>query len=147
MDPRNVAFLLGRLLLGGFFVFSSLNHFTATPQYAGMAAEKGVPAPTLAILGTGLLLLFGGLCILLGVLPRWGLAALALFFIGVTPVMHDFWNYAEPMARAAQMVNFTKNVALLGAVLALMVVPTPWPYGLGGYLAARHGARAPARVT
>ena len=56
-----VLFLVGRILLGGYFLYNGINHFLnlgGMAQYAGM---KGVPAPELAVLGTGQLLLVAGL--------------------------------------------------------------------------------------
>jgi hypothetical protein len=41
--------------------------------------------------------------------------------------MHDFWSQQEPRQRQAEMINFTKNMALLGGALALMGVEEPWP--------------------
>jgi hypothetical protein len=44
--------------------------------------------------------------------------------------MHDFWNQ-EPAQQTNDMIHFSKNMALLGAALALMGVPEPWPASLG----------------
>jgi hypothetical protein len=41
--------------------------------------------------------------------------------------MHDFWGIEDPNQRVNEMVNFTKNMALLGAALALMGVEETWP--------------------
>jgi hypothetical protein len=35
-------------------------------------------------------------------------------------MMHAFWKLKDPMARMSDMVNFSKNLALLGAVLLLL---------------------------
>lgn len=131
--PRDtdLALLAGRILLGGFFLFSSANHFLATPMLAREAAANGVPLPTLAVLATGVLLLVGGACVLMGYAPRIGLACLIVFLVGVTPIMHAFWTYQDPAMRMFQMANFTKNLAILGGCLAMLAIPTPWPIGLG----------------
>jgi uncharacterized membrane protein YphA (DoxX/SURF4 family) len=55
-----------------------------------------------------------------------GAAALVGFLAGVTPIMHDFWNLEDPEKRQGEMINFMKNVALLGGALALMEVEEPW---------------------
>jgi hypothetical protein len=34
--------------------------------------------------------------------------------------MHTFWKIQDPMAKMGEMINFTKNIALLGAVLILL---------------------------
>lgn len=130
MEPTSIAFGLGRLLLGGYFLHAGYSHFRNAKMMAGYAASKNVPAPMAAILGTGVLLALGGTSVLTGLYPLVGLAMLALFLVGVTPAMHDFWRIEDPMQRMGERVNFLKNTALLGAVLALSVVATPWPYSL-----------------
>ena len=124
------AFLVGRILAGGYFLMGAFHHFTSTHQMARAAAMHGVPAPTAAVLVAGVLLLVGGLSLLLGVFPRIGVAALVLFLVPVTLIMHAFWADRDPMLRMNDVINFTKNIGLLGAVLTLVAVPRPWPYSL-----------------
>jgi putative oxidoreductase len=130
MDWTQPTLLAGRLLFGGYFLISGLGHFRARKAMAGYASSKGVPAPTLAVLGTGVLLALGGLSVLTGLYPVLGLAMLAIFLVGVTPQMHNFWAIADPMQRMSEQVNFLKNAALLGGVLALMALPQPWSFSL-----------------
>ena len=119
-------FLLGRVIFGGFFIYSGVNHFLATDFMTQYVASKGMPLPEIAVLLTGALLVVGGLSIVLGMLPQMGLTCLALFLIGVTPIMHDFWNVADPAQRMNEMGNFFKNVSLLGACLMMYAIPQPW---------------------
>jgi uncharacterized membrane protein YphA (DoxX/SURF4 family) len=126
----NELFLIGRLFFGGFFAYNGLNHFIGLADAAQYAAAKGVPMAEAAVLLTGALLLLGGLAVLLGVLPEIGLACIALFLVGVTPVMHNFWDLAEPAQRLNDMGHFMKNMALLGASLMMLAVPRPWPYSI-----------------
>lgn len=125
-----LAFLIGRILFGGYFLYNALNHFLNVGFMAQYAGSKGVPAPEVAVLGTGLLLLVGGAAILLGYAPLVGIGAIAVFLIGVTPMMHDFWNVGDPQMRMAEMVNFSKNMALLGGTLMLVAIPQPWAYAV-----------------
>ena len=55
---------------------------------------------------------------------------IVLFLLVVTPLIHDFWNAADPGQRLGDFVNFTKNAALLGAALMMLLLPRPWPYSL-----------------
>lgn len=130
MEPTNVTLLIGRLILGGYFLNAGYAHFRHRKMMAGYAASKGVPLATTAVLGTGLILALGGLSLLTGFWPLVGLALLGVFLIGTTPKMHDYWNVKDPMARMGERVNFLKNAALLGAVLMLSAVATPWAYSL-----------------
>jgi uncharacterized membrane protein YphA (DoxX/SURF4 family) len=84
-------FLLGRVLYGGFFLFTGLEHLTRPATMTPYAAAKGVPAPKLAVLGSGVLVVFGGLSILFGLRPDWGVGLLVLFLIPTTVTMHNFW--------------------------------------------------------
>jgi uncharacterized membrane protein YphA (DoxX/SURF4 family) len=122
-----VPFLLGRLLFGGFFLYNGINHFKERKQLAQYANSKNVPMAELAVTASGVALLIGGTSILLGVKPKLGALAVVGFLAGVSPTMHDFWRAEDPNQRMNDMINFSKNMALLGAGLALMAVEEPWP--------------------
>jgi uncharacterized membrane protein YphA (DoxX/SURF4 family) len=127
---ESMIFIIGRMLLGGYFVYSGFNHFRMITMMSGYAQMKGVPMPKASVAFSGALLLIGGISVLLGVYPTIGVFALALFLIPVTYLMHAFWKIHDPMARMGEMVNFTKNVALLGAALTLLAIPQPWTVSL-----------------
>jgi putative oxidoreductase len=131
-------FVAGRVLLGSYFLFSATHHFTGTAAMAHQVAMKGVPMPEAAVIGAGLLLAIGGISLILGLMPKVGIAALVLFLVPVTLMMHQFWKAAGP-ERMAQTINFTKNVGLLGSILMLVGVPEPWPFSVAnrGYLSRR----------
>ena len=124
------AFLIGRILVGCYYLQAAFHHFTAVGQMAHYAAARGVPAPEAAIIVAGMLLLIAGLSFLTGVFPRLGVAAIVLFLVPVTLIMHAFWADRNPMMRQNDIINFTKNVALLGSSLMFLAVPRPWPYSL-----------------
>jgi putative oxidoreductase len=123
-------FLMGRLIFGGFFLYSGVHHFLDTATLAKFAGAKGVPMPEAAVLLTGALLIVGALSILLGIVPRLGLACIILFLVGVTPTMHAFWSAADPQMRQMDMGNFMKNLALMGGALMMLMIPTPWAYSV-----------------
>lgn len=125
-----ILFLISRILFGGFFVISAMNHFKKVEGMAGYAKSKGVPAPRTAVLASGLFILFGGAGIILGVYVRLAIALVAVFLLVVSFKMHNFWAIEDPQMKMAEMVNFNKNLALLGADLALLAIPTPWPLSL-----------------
>jgi uncharacterized membrane protein YphA (DoxX/SURF4 family) len=122
-----VPFLLGRLMFGGFFLYNGINHLKERKTLGQYAQSKNVPKPEAAVVASGVALLFGGTSILLGIKPKLGAAAIAGFLLGVSPVMHNFWSTEDPAQRMNDMINFGKNLALLGGALALMGVEEPWP--------------------
>ncbi len=134
-------FLLGRLLFGGYFLFSGVNHFKQTRALAQYAASKKVPKPDFAVHITGAALIAGGASILLGIKPKLGTAAIVGFLAGVSPVMHDFWKQENPEQRMNDMINFTKNMALVGGAMALMGAEEPWPMSVATQPTARQRAK------
>ena len=54
-------FVLGRIFFGGFFVISGIRHFQHLQMMASFTGQKGMPAPKLAVIVSGLLILLGGL--------------------------------------------------------------------------------------
>jgi uncharacterized membrane protein YphA (DoxX/SURF4 family) len=107
---------LGRLLLGGFFIYNGINHFKNRHAMAEYARLKHVQSPDLAVLASGALALLGGISILLGRQPKIGAAMVAMFLVGVTPRMHAFWEVDDEQQRTMELVQFSKNLALLGGV-------------------------------
>jgi putative oxidoreductase len=121
------AFLIGRVVFGGFFLYNGIHHLKQRKQMGQYADSKNVPMAEAVVVATGVTLIAGGTSILLGIKPRLGTAAIAGFLAGVSPVMHNFWNIQDPQQRMNEMINFSKNMALLGSAVALMGVNEPWP--------------------
>jgi putative oxidoreductase len=119
-------FLIGRIVFGGFFLYNGINHFKQKAALAGYAGSKNVPNPELAVLASGIALAAGGASIILGAKPKLGTLAILGFLATVSPTIHDFWSVADPQQKQNEMINFSKNMALLGAALALAGVEE-WP--------------------
>jgi uncharacterized membrane protein YphA (DoxX/SURF4 family) len=132
----NAIFLLGRLIFGGYLIFSGVHHFVDLAELTQFAAGKGVPMAEAAVIVAGLLLLLGGLSIVLGWRPDVGIAATVLFLLGVSFPMHNFWAETGA-ARTNDFVNFTKNMALVGGALMFVAIPQPWPYSVGARTSVR----------
>jgi putative oxidoreductase len=109
--------LIGRIAIASYFVphgFSLLMHFSGT---VGYISSTGVPLPQVcaaiavaAELGLGLLLLVGWQA-------RWAALGMAIFVLVITPIFHHYWSV--PAAQlAAQKMNFGKNSAIFGGLLA-----------------------------
>lgn len=123
-------FLLGRILLGGYFIKNGLNHFKNLKGLTGYAESKGVPMPREGVLLTGAMMVLGGLGIVLGVYVQLSITLLVLFLLSTLAKMHQYWKVADPAARMGEHINFYKNLAMIGALLMLLMIPLPWVMSL-----------------
>lgn len=121
MNPQNLLNLLGRILLSLIFLMSAVGNkipnFSSVAEY--MAAEN-VPAPQVLLAGAIVFLIAGSISVILGYKARLG-ATLLLVFLGLaTYYFHDFWTFEDAQARQQQMIQFMKNLALMGAMLMVI---------------------------
>ena len=123
-------FLAGRVLYGGFLLVSGIDHFRQAQVLTVHAGAKGVPAPHTMVIASGLLIIFGGLSILLGLRPAWGVLLITLFLAPTSLVVHNYWADTNPGVKQANFTNFKKNIALLGAAWMFLLIPQPWPFSL-----------------
>ncbi|UED85570.1 DoxX family protein [Streptomyces profundus] len=115
----DVLVLIGRILFVLLFLNSAIGHLTQTKAMAGYAGSQGVPYPWLAVFGSGLLQLVGGLMVLLGVWPDVGALLLVIFLVPTALLMHKFWTEDDPQAKQNSLVQFLKDLSLAGAALML----------------------------
>ena len=109
--------LVGRLLFASGLAVLALRNLDDLDGRIAYADAKGVPlADTLVPLSSGLLL-GGSLGIGAWKLPRLSAGSVAAFFVGVTPLMHDFWAVDEDQ-RGEELTSFLQNLTLLGAAIA-----------------------------
>jgi putative oxidoreductase len=122
--------MAGRAIFGGYFIYNAVNHFRNREMLAGYARSRGVPLPEIAVVGTGVMMLLGGLSLLTGTKPKVGAGLISGFLAAVSPTMHGFWRDADQTQRMDNSVHFMKNLALAGGALLAAAVPEPWPASL-----------------
>lgn len=115
-----VIYGLGRAVLGGFFLYHGINHLTHTEALAGYAAAKRVPSPELSVQASGAVMAAGGASLILGLKPKLGALGVLGFLAVASAQMHDFWNVEDQQQRQSELIQFSKNVALMGAALSLI---------------------------
>ncbi|SDR09821.1 DoxX family membrane protein [Natronobacterium texcoconense] len=115
-------FRLGRVLFGVVLAFNAVDNLRNLEERIAFAESKDAPKPRLSVPAISGGLLFGGVGIALWRVPTAAAAAVAGFLVGVTPLMHDFWNVDDPEEKQNQLFHFLKNGALLGAALAFLHV-------------------------
>ncbi len=129
MNPvaQGVLTVAGRLMIVTIFLMSALGN--KIPQFSGVVqymASEGVPAPQIMLAGAILFLIAGGLSILVGFYARIGAVLLFVFLVLATYFFHDFWTF-EGQEQQTQMIQFMKNLSMMGTMLFLMAVGSgPW---------------------
>jgi putative oxidoreductase len=120
--------LLGRIFYGFLFITSGLGHLTFQKKFLAVYVKsKGLPAPELLVVASGLVELIGGVLILLGFYSRYGAWLIVLFLVPITFTIHNFWTQKDPQTKMTEMANFEKNLALLGAALLIAYFGSgPW---------------------
>lgn len=117
--------LLGRILLAAIFLWSAIRDIRGFESVAKMMGEKGIPIPSVFLLGAIVFLLLGSIAIILGIKARWGAVLLILFLIPTTVIFHS------PTGSEDQFMQFMKNLALLGG-LCLVVANGAGPVSFDG---------------
>ena len=127
----DVVALIGRILFSLLFLGSAFGHLTQSEAMAGYAASRGLPQPRLAVLGSGVLILVGGLMVLLGIWLDLGALLLVIFLVPTAVLMHPFWKETDAMAKQTEMVSFQKDIALAGAALLILSLYAGYGADLG----------------
>jgi len=119
-SSSDIALLLARITFAALFAVSGLRKLMDLPTFAASLVKRGVPyADVLAPVGAGVEFL-GGIAALIGFQTRLAALALIIFTIIATLIGHRFWELDGP-ARQMQQSHFFKNLAIIGALLALWV--------------------------
>jgi putative oxidoreductase len=128
MNPNtnNIAALVGRILLAAIFVISGFGKIGGFEGTAGYIASKGLPMPQVLAALTIALELGGGILLIIGFKARWVALLFFLWLIPTTFIFHKFWGIDAAQAQA-QMINFLKNVSIMGGMLLLFA------FGPGAY--------------
>lgn len=117
---RNYFPFVARIFLSLLFLWSGVMkvlHPGATREYM---AAYGMPVTSLFLVTAIAVEILGGMSVLLGIKARWGAAALAIFLIPATLILHT------DLSDQIQQIMFWKNIAIFGGLL--MVIQ----YGPGG---------------
>jgi len=110
---------VGRLLYSGVLAYMALDGFRNNDKRVEIATESGVPMADVTVPFVTGMLFVANLGIALWKYPRASAGALVVFFLGTTPVIHNFWTM-EGQERQGNKINFLKNLALVGGAVVLL---------------------------
>jgi putative oxidoreductase len=121
IQTQGIITVIGRIMLSTIFLMSAVgNKIPNFSQVAGYMASEGVPAAKLLLVGAIVFLIAGSLSVIFGFKARVGAILLLIFLLLATYFFHDFWTFEDAAEKQQQMIQFMKNMALMGAMLFII---------------------------
>lgn len=119
MNANSAFHSVSRLLLSSIFVSSGLDKLMHREKTAQYMASKKMPAIPLFLGAAAATEIACGLALIAGWRPRTAASVLSLFLVPTSLVFHDFWNSKDEAERQLQLIQFMKNVAIMGGLLQI----------------------------
>src|SRR5580704_2747161 len=119
-SANDLTTLAGRILIAVIFLISGFFKVGGYAQIVAYATVVHLPAPGVAIAIAAAVELGCGLAILAGFRTRFAAWLLFVILLPVTYFFHNFWA-VQGQEQQMQMINFLKNVAIMGGLLVLSV--------------------------
>ena len=133
---------IARVMISMVFLLNALGVIDQTEAARELAA-RGAPSnlvPFLMLVGRGVELI-GGLALAFGIYPRVAALALIAFLVAATLVGHAFWLAAAGTpVFVGQLINFLKNLAMMGGLLFVASTQTQAASIRSIYAKVRNGA-------
>jgi putative oxidoreductase len=107
---------LGRVLLGGLFVYGGIHHFFMIPQLTEVMAARGVPFPRAVLIAGSIFQAAAGALLMLGSFVPAAAFGLVVFTLLASVMLVNFWDQEGPARQTARNV-FQSNLAIIGGLL------------------------------
>jgi putative oxidoreductase len=117
---KNEAILVSRILLVLLFVIFGWKKIIGFGGTVSYMTSVGSPVPELSAVIAIIMELFVGIAIALGAATRPLALLLMVYTLGTALIGHPFWTMTG-MAQYEAMINFYKNVSIMGGLLLLFV--------------------------
>lgn len=118
-DAAAIVLLIGRIIFSIQFLTAGFAHFKMGDQMVGYARAMGAPGAALGGWPAAIWLTAAGLSVLLGIWPDLGALMIALWGIPTAYYIHGWWRYQDEQQKQTQQTIFLRNVAFVGAAIAL----------------------------
>ena len=118
-STKDVAALVGRVLLAVLFLWSGYAKITGYDDTAGYMAGAGLPMVSVMLPLTILVELGAGIALVVGWKARWAAVALAAFTVVATLTFHRYWAMT-PDQVMFNSAMFYKNVTVIGGLLMVV---------------------------
>jgi putative oxidoreductase len=113
--PRPTVALIARIFIAAIFLLSGLSKLGDPAGAAQYMMKAGIPAAGTLVYVAAVVEILGALALIGGFLTRLTALLVAVYLAVVTVTLHGFWNF-HGGAQQIQLVNFMKNLAILGGL-------------------------------
>ncbi|SEL66150.1 putative oxidoreductase [Variovorax sp. YR750] len=110
--------LIGRILIAYLFVPAGIGKLLGFGGTVGYITSVGLPLPEVGAVIAIVVELGFGIALLLGFKTRWTAIVMAIFTVAAALFFHKYWSAPDAM-KMMQQINFNKNIAIAGGLLAL----------------------------
>ncbi|GAC20391.1 DoxX family protein [Paraglaciecola arctica] len=121
---ENTCLLLGRLLMGSYFILPGLQKITNYQTMTGYMLDHSVPATAFLLPITIIIQIVAGLAIIIGFKGKLAAFILAGLTLVISIYMHDFWSLVEGIQRTHETQNFFKNMGIMAGLLVVSSLGT-----------------------
>lgn len=121
MSLVTILIVVGRFLLGAYFVQAGIRNLMKIELHTGLLAQKHVPAPRLSLLVALTVQVLGGLSVALGIYPAIGAVGLILFTIAANALYHNFTQFSGA-ERTSHLNSVMTNAAIIGGFLLVIAI-------------------------
>lgn len=119
---ESLLFLLGRIAIGGFFLWKAVERMKHWNEAGDALKRKGVPYISYVLPATMLIQVIGGLSVVLGFYARGGAILLLAFMVFHMYKLHAFWKLNHGTEQMLEKLLFMKDLAIIGGLLLLLAV-------------------------
>ncbi|MEZ4986261.1 MAG: DoxX family protein [Saprospiraceae bacterium] len=116
---KHIFDLLGRVFLSFIFFYEAYDAIKFFKETKDIMTSYGLTwRQDLLLYGSIFSLILGGSLILTGYRAKFGAVLLLLYWVPVTFIVHDFWNFPAE-AQRMEGIMFMKNIAITGGLLMI----------------------------
>ncbi|WP_295984018.1 DoxX family protein [uncultured Variovorax sp.] len=110
--------LIGRILIAYLFIPAGIGKIMGFAGTVGYITSVGLPLPEVGAVIAIIVELGFGIALLLGFKTRLTAIVMAIFTVAAALFFHKYWSAPDAM-KMMQQINFNKNIAIAGGLLAL----------------------------
>jgi putative oxidoreductase len=110
--------LVGRILVAYLFIPAGIGKLMGFSGTVGYITSVGLPLPEVGAAIAIFAELVLGIALLVGFKTRWSAILMAVFTVAAALFFHKYWSAPDAM-KMMQQINFNKNIAIAGGLLAI----------------------------